>query len=91
MRAIPYNPAVPGRNSLRATLTLAVVVYLTAAGWFFILAPWSRFWAVRVVSVAPFWLVAWLDNPALRGALSGFGVVHFAAAWAWLDKAARRA
>jgi len=42
-------------------------------------------------TAAAVWLVAWLDNPALRGALSGFGVVHFAAAWAWLDKAARRA
>ena len=91
MRAIPYNPAVPGRNPLRATLTLAVVVYLTAAGWFFVLAPWSVFWAVSVVPAAPFWLVAWLDSPALRGALSGFGVVHFGAAWAWLDKAARTA
>jgi len=81
---------VPSRNALRATLTLAAVVYLTAAGWFLVLAPWSRFWAIRVVPAAPFWLVVWLDSPTLRGALSGFGVVHFAAAWAWLDSAARK-
>ncbi len=79
------------RNSLRATLVLAAAVYLTAAGWFFVLAPWSSFWAIKVVPAAPLWLMAWLDSPALRGAISGFGVVHFGAAWTWLDGAARSA
>ena len=74
----------------RAAGVLTVVVYLCAAGWFFVLAPWSRFWAVKVVQDAPPWLLPWLDSPALRGALSGFGLVHFAAAFSWLEAAARR-
>jgi len=82
---------VLGKDPLRSTMLLAVVVYLIAAGWFLVLAPWSRFWSLRVVPAAPLWLMTWLDNPALRGALSGFGVVHFAAAWGWLDRAARNA
>jgi hypothetical protein len=63
-----YNPPVPGRRALRAALILAIVVYLTAAGWF-----------------SPL-----LDSPALRGALSGFGLVHFAVALSWLEAAMRR-
>jgi hypothetical protein len=85
-----YNPAVAGHRSLRVASFLVVVVYLTAAGWFFVLAPWSRFWAVKVLPAAPPWLLPWLDSPALRGALSGFGVVHFAAAWSWLETALRK-
>jgi hypothetical protein len=85
-----YNPPVPGRRALRAALILAIIVYLTAAGWFFVLAPWSSFWAVRVVAATPLWLSPLLDSPALRGALSGFGLVHFAVALSWLEAAMRR-
>ena len=74
---------------LRNVATLAVVTYLCAAGWFFILAPWSAFWSTRVVSEAPYWLYAWLAHPALRGAVSGFGVLHFPVAFAWLARGAR--
>jgi hypothetical protein len=81
---------VPSRKPLQAGLILTIVVYLTAAGWFFVLAPWSRFWVARVVSAAPLWLLPWLESGAVRGALSGFGVVHFAVAWAWLDTAVRQ-
>lgn len=85
-----YNPSVLSQRALQAALIMAIVVYLTAAGWFFVLAPWSSFWAVRVVRAAPPWLSSWLDSPAVRGALSGFGLVHFAAAWSWLETATRK-
>lgn len=75
---------------VRNLVTLAVVTYLCAAGWFFILAPWSAFWSSRVVSEAPYWLNPWLGSPALRGAISGFGVLHFPMAFAWLSGGARR-
>ncbi len=87
---MPYNPGVPLHRTVRVALMMAVVVYLTAAGWFFVLAPWSRFWAARVVSGAPLWLAFALENRALRGALSGLGLVHFGAAWSWLETAARK-
>jgi hypothetical protein len=79
---------VPRRVGLLAALL--VISYLCAAGWFFILAPWSPFWTLRVVVRAPLWLARWLDAPALRGALSAFGVLHFPAAVHWLAVATRR-
>ena len=71
--------------SLRTLLGVAVVIYLCAAGWFFVLAPWSRFWTTLVVPAAPLWLLPVVDNPAARGALSGFGLLHFAVAAGWLS------
>jgi hypothetical protein len=70
---------------LPAVRHLVVVVYLTAAGWFFVLAPWSGYWARQVVASSPLWLATVLGNPSLRGALSAFGILHFAMAYAWLN------
>jgi hypothetical protein len=87
---LAYNPGVAVSRGFRIAGILLVVIYLCAAGWFLVLAPWSRFWALRVVQQAPEALRAWLDSPAVRGALSGFGLVHFAAAFSWLEEAASR-
>jgi hypothetical protein len=76
---------------VRVALVMVIVVYLTAAGWFFVLAPWSSFWASRVIPGAPLWLAFALEKRALRGAFSGLGLVHFAAAWSWLETATRKA
>ena len=75
----------PGR-SLRVYSTFVVVLYLCVAGWFFVLAPWSRFWSTHVVPGAPFWLMTELAQPAVRGALSAFGLLHFFAAAGWLGE-----
>ena len=64
-----------------------MVTYLCAAGWFLVLAPWSRMWLGVVVGQAPWWIMGALANPTLRGALSGFGVIHFGVAYAWLQRA----
>ena len=74
----------------RTIAALGVVFYLCAAGWFFVLAPWSGFWGMVVVPKVPLTLIPWLDSPALRGALSGFGALHFLAAFSWLAGAARK-
>jgi hypothetical protein len=79
---------VAASSSLRTVLAFAAILYLCAAGWFFILAPWSRFWASDVVPRGPFWLIPWLDSPAVRGALSAFGALHFVAALSWLSSEA---
>jgi hypothetical protein len=79
--------ALPSRKTVAA---LGVVFYLCAAGWFFILAPWSRFWGVVVVPRVPLALIPLVDSPVLRGALSGFGALHFVAAFVWLAEATRR-
>jgi hypothetical protein len=67
-------------------LGLLTVLYLCAAGWFFILAPWSTFWTAQVVPGAPWSLMRVLGSPAFRGALSGFGALHFAVAAGWLQQ-----
>jgi hypothetical protein len=72
-----------GRRSQTAGV-IALVVYLCAAGWFFVLAPWSRFWTTRISPGAPLWLLPWLQSPTIRGAFTGFGIVHFAVAYIWL-------
>ncbi len=74
----------------RVARVLLVVFYLCVAGWFFVLAPWSRFWATYVVSGAPAWLLPLVDSPTLRGALSAFGVLHFSVAASWLSAGARQ-
>ena len=70
---------------------LTIVVYLCFAGWFFILAPWSAFWSVLVVPNAPWWLLGAIDDPGMRGAVAGFGVLHFPIAAAWLTPVRRAA
>ena len=52
--------------------------------------PWSHFWANHVLPGVPLWLARLLAQPALRGALGGFGVLHFAVAFVWLDSALRK-
>ena len=79
-----------GLPTWRTIGALGAVFYLCAAGWFFVLAPWSRFWGIVVVPRVPLPLIPWLDSPALRGALSGFGALHFLAAFSWLTTAARK-
>ena len=74
---------------MRTMLLLAAIFYVCAAGWFFVLAPWSRFWALLVVPRGPLWLAPILDSPAVRGAISGFGVLHFVAAYTWLAEGHR--
>lgn len=76
---------MPIVSSLRRLYALAVVVYLCSAGWFFILAPWSAFWDVLVVPNAPYWLMRTIGSAALRGAIAGFGLLHFPVAATWLS------
>ena len=77
-------------RTLRAPSILLVVLYLCVAGWFFVLAPWSRFWSSHVVAGAPPWLMGQLAEPAVRGALSAFGLLHFFTAAGWLGNAGRQ-
>lgn len=74
----------------RTVVGFAVVFYLCAAGWFFVLVPWSSLWTEVVVPAAPWPLMRWLSRGAVRGALSGFGVLHFAVAAGWLAEAGRK-
>ena len=63
---------------MKASRFIAIVVYmayLVNVGLLLVLLPWSRAWG-RLLSMLPHGLVATLDAPWLRGALSAFGVLH---------------
>jgi len=51
------------------------VGYLVQAGLAMLLLPWSPLWEHLVAQTPPL-LSSLLDLPALRGAISGFGLVH---------------
>lgn len=63
-------------HRLRFWLTVS---YLALAGWVCVILPWSRQWLAFAWSLPP--SLAWLfTHPACRGAISGFGVLHFVVA-----------
>jgi hypothetical protein len=49
--------------------------YLVHVGLLMIILPWSAAWAVLLVALPPR-LSLILDEPVLRGAVSGFGALH---------------
>ncbi|BCW94345.1 MAG: hypothetical protein KatS3mg007_2239 [Thermoanaerobaculum sp.] len=64
------------------------VVYLALAGWVCVLVPWSRGWLAWTWSLPPAWAQL-LSHPALRGAISGFGVLHLLVALGFATKKER--
>ena len=62
-----------------------MVVYLIEVGLVLVVAPWTRFWDQNYfVQSLPF-LEPLLVSPALRGAVSGFGIVTLAMAAVDID------
>lgn len=57
-------------------VTLLYGLYCLEAGVFFIIAPWTRFWAaIPLLHVTPaLGFVA--DSPYFRGFVSGIGLIH---------------
>lgn len=51
------------------------VLYCTTAGVVLLLAPWTPGWDLMLAHLPQIGL-RWLSLPLLRGALSGFGLVH---------------
>jgi len=57
-------------------LTLLFILYCAEAGAFLILAPWKPVWD-RTMMQIPFQVLRDLMlHPVLRGAMTGFGLVH---------------
>lgn len=56
-------------------LRFLFVLYCTAVGTLLLLAPWTPGWD-QMVAYLPHSALRWLGLPLLRGALSGFGLVH---------------
>jgi hypothetical protein len=64
-------------TALRMLVTVIYASYLTNVGLLFILLPWSEGWTRFVLLLSP-QMAAFLDNPAIRGVVSAFGVLHLA-------------
>jgi hypothetical protein len=55
---------------------LFFILYCIEAGLFFFFAPWSRVWDQALIELPVTTVRAWLLAPPLRGAVSGFGLIH---------------
>lgn len=60
---------------LRVLLIFVYVGYLVQVGLLLTLLPWSQAWGTLVSSVPP-WAMGPLDQPFVRGLISGFGALH---------------
>ncbi len=64
-------------RALRIVVLLLYASYLTNVGMLLVVLPWSEAWA-RIVFLFPYRWALMIDTPAVRGALSAFGVLHLA-------------
>ncbi len=60
----------------RFTLLILYGTYLAYAGLFFLVAPWTELWTLLVIRLPALPAVV-LGNPAVRGMISAFGLLHF--------------
>jgi hypothetical protein len=59
-----------------ALLRALFILYCFEAGMFLVIVPWTLAWDRNFVQVPATWLRGLLLEPTLRGAVSGFGLVH---------------
>ncbi|MEN8163853.1 MAG: hypothetical protein ABFS37_06975 [Acidobacteriota bacterium] len=64
----------------RFLLLLLYATYLSYAGLFFLLAPWTEIWTMLVMRL-PVPLASFLGHPAVKGMISAFGLLHFGLAF----------
>jgi hypothetical protein len=58
------------------SLPLFFALYCLEAGVFFVLVPWTRVWTQNPILHHNLAFAMWVDNPFVRGFVSGFGVIH---------------
>ena len=68
--------------SVEPLLRFLFILYCTTVGVVLLLAPWTPGWG-QMVAFLPLPSLRMLDLPLLRGALSGFGLVHLV--WGFHD------
>lgn len=66
--AICYLPLV--------SVPLFFALYCLEAGLFFVIVPWTRVWTINPILHHNLTLALWVDNPFVRGFVSGIGVIH---------------
>ncbi len=58
------------------SLPLFFALYCLEAGLFFTVVPWTRIWTMNPLLHSSLALGMFVDNPFVRGFISGFGVIH---------------
>jgi hypothetical protein len=58
------------------SVPLFFALYCIEAGLFFTVVPWTRLWTMNPWLHQNLTIGLWVDNPFVRGFISGFGVVH---------------
>lgn len=58
------------------SLPLFFALYCLEAGLFFTVVPWTRIWTMNPLLHSNLALGMFVDNPFVRGFISGFGVIH---------------
>jgi len=72
-------------------LGVIFAVYCFEAGLFFLIAPWTKFWALNPLLHSTDLLGVISENGYMRGLVSGFGVIHlFVGGREVIDLLARR-
>lgn len=61
---------------LSSLLRVSFILYCIEAGIFLLFAPWSPVWDQAMIQIPLEGLRTFAMNPVLRGAVSGFGLVH---------------
>ena len=57
-------------------MPLFFALYCIEAGLFFTVVPWTRLWTMNPWLHQNLTIGLWVDNPFVRGFISGFGIVH---------------
>jgi hypothetical protein len=68
---------------LATMVRIFFVIYCFEAGFLLIIAPWSSLWDRTMIQVSFAALRGALLHPVMRGAVSGFGLIHIV--WALHD------
>jgi hypothetical protein len=58
------------------SLSLFIALYFLEAGVFFTIVPWTGIWTRNPLLHQHAGLAAFVDNPYVRGFVSGIGIVH---------------
>ena len=58
--------------------SLLFILYCIEAGIFFVVVPWTRFWALNPLLHSTDLIASLADNGFVRGLITGFGLIHLA-------------
>ncbi len=60
----------------RTTFRILFILYCVEAGVFLLISPWSPRWDEQIIQLANLELSGFFLHPMVRGAISGFGLIH---------------